>query len=124
MLRGHWVSAWTTWPRVDETFVSWFARYAFLQDATPKQVAHYLELDRLPTSSELWGVACDDATIERLAVASRNDPDRLRAAEYGCRFGSSKPVAELERERWFMACLLYTSPSPRDQRGSRMPSSA
>ena len=24
----------------------------------------------------------------------------------------------------FFACLLYTSPSPRDQRGSRMPSSA
>ena len=24
----------------------------------------------------------------------------------------------------FQACLLYTSPSPRDQRGSRMPSSA
>ena len=26
--------------------------------------------------------------------------------------------------KWFNACLLYTSPSPRDQRGSRMPSSA
>ena len=26
--------------------------------------------------------------------------------------------------RRFIACLLYTSPSPRDQRGSRMPSSA
>ena len=25
---------------------------------------------------------------------------------------------------WVRACLLYTSPSPRDQRGSRMPSSA
>ena len=25
---------------------------------------------------------------------------------------------------WLMSCLLYTSPSPRDQRGSRMPSSA
>ena len=25
---------------------------------------------------------------------------------------------------WLLACLLYTSPSPRDQRGSRMPSSA
>ena len=25
---------------------------------------------------------------------------------------------------WYMFCLLYTSPSPRDQRGSRMPSSA
>ena len=24
----------------------------------------------------------------------------------------------------FITCLLYTSPSPRDQRGSRMPSSA
>ena len=28
------------------------------------------------------------------------------------------------RERAAPACLLYTSPSPRDQRGSRMPSSA
>ena len=26
--------------------------------------------------------------------------------------------------RWNKTCLLYTSPSPRDQRGSRMPSSA
>ena len=25
---------------------------------------------------------------------------------------------------WIDTCLLYTSPSPRDQRGSRMPSSA
>ena len=30
-------------------------------------------------------------------------------------------VASADR---FMGCLLYTSPSPRDQRGSRMPSSA
>ena len=27
-------------------------------------------------------------------------------------------------DRFVMTCLLYTSPSPRDQRGSRMPSSA
>ena len=26
--------------------------------------------------------------------------------------------------RYTITCLLYTSPSPRDQRGSRMPSSA
>ena len=31
-------------------------------------------------------------------------------------------IAELQGAR--SACLLYTSPSPRDQRGSRMPSSA
>ena len=27
-------------------------------------------------------------------------------------------------QQWLKDCLLYTSPSPRDQRGSRMPSSA
>ena len=42
----------------------------------------------------------------------------------------AKAVAEvvlaitLEAGANFIACLLYTSPSPRDQRGSRMPSSA
>ena len=29
-----------------------------------------------------------------------------------------------DRINLFADCLLYTSPSPRDQRGSRMPSSA
>ena len=29
-----------------------------------------------------------------------------------------------EKASWYEICLLYTSPSPRDQRGSRMPSSA
>ena len=31
---------------------------------------------------------------------------------------------ETELKRKLKGCLLYTSPSPRDQRGSRMPSSA
>ena len=35
---------------------------------------------------------------------------------------AGKPV--IPRMFWYMSCLLYTSPSPRDQRGSRMPSSA
>ena len=48
------------------------------------------------------------------------------------------PVSQKEMSQWFLdlpsyaqelydgldTCLLYTSPSPRDQRGSRMPSSA
>ena len=40
---------------------------------------------------------------------------------------ASKQVVRLmgiERESMVIGCLLYTSPSPRDQRGSRMPSSA
>ena len=34
------------------------------------------------------------------------------------------PMAEVLQPAINYACLLYTSPSPRDQRGSRMPSSA
>ena len=34
---------------------------------------------------------------------------------------TDKEFFDLEKEYF---CLLYTSPSPRDQRGSRMPSSA
>ena len=34
-------------------------------------------------------------------------------------------VIDLEGKKWkFMSCLLYTSPSPRDPKTSRMPSSA
>ena len=45
-------------------------------------------------------------------------------------FGTAKINAFVPRFQWFAfpaflcLCLLYTSPSPRDQRGSRMPSSA
>ena len=47
------------------------------------------------------------------------------------RFGSDQtvhyylePVPGKEKQIQSIICLLYTSPSPRDQRGSRMPSSA
>ena len=33
-------------------------------------------------------------------------------------------IEDEKRDRIIFVCLLYTSPSPRDQRGSRMPSSA
>ena len=39
---------------------------------------------------------------------------------YGCRFVDEIKTADGKTYN----CLLYTSPSPRDQRGSRMPSSA
>ena len=38
--------------------------------------------------------------------------------------GSFGYIASLGLCAWAFSCLLYTSPSPRDQRGSRMPSSA
>ena len=54
-------------------------------------------------------------TTEELLLIMANDEDKERA---------------VSDESWALAtgllrfCLLYTSPSPRDQRGSRMPSSA
>ena len=43
----------------------------------------------------------------------------LEVARSGCLIGSA-----MGGMHSFSTCLLYTSPSPRDQRGSRMPSSA
>ena len=40
------------------------------------------------------------------------------------KMGLEKDVARVDEDVKAGACLLYTSPSPRDQRGSRMPSSA
>ena len=45
-----------------------------------------------------------------------NTPDGLYTWRGGIHF--------VELETLLKVCLLYTSPSPRDQRGSRMPSSA
>ena len=47
------------------------------------------------------------------------------AASYGPGYGRN-PVGSgpFRMVSWAEGCLLYTSPSPRDQRGSRMPSSA
>ena len=36
----------------------------------------------------------------------------------------SSMIENLRDDQQSLTCLLYTSPSPRDQRGSRMPSSA
>ena len=45
------------------------------------------------------------------------------AAEEGCGPVHRQIVGQMGRDG-YLTCLLYTSPSPRDQRGSRMPSSA
>ena len=59
------------------------------------------------------------AGVELVGVADIDVQAAARVAkECGCS-AYSEPGALLDK-----VCLLYTSPSPRDQRGSRMPSSA
>ena len=61
-------------------------------------------------------------THDMLSPFSKNAYKVLYGANkvYSCK----KLVTTLEDKRNYICCLLYTSPSPRDKRQSRMPSSA
>ena len=68
----------------------------------------------------------DDSNIENTVFIELNesvnlDPDKIRNfyINSSCGICGSSMVEGISK-----ICLLYTSPSPRDQRGSRMPSSA
>ena len=50
--------------------------------------------------------------------------DELRKAKEHVTNNKRAAQAALRQKKMYETCLLYTSPSPRDQRGSRMPSSA
>ena len=56
-------------------------------------------------------------------MISISDDKGLYLLEFTNRKNLKKQIARLEKT-YTLTCLLYTSPSPRDQRGSRMPSSA
>ena len=50
---------------------------------------------------------------------------RIRQAVYDIRYRARREDIDLKAAfAQYMSCLLYTSPSPRDKRQSRMPSSA
>ena len=68
---------------------------------------------RLDAPEDLAGGCC---------VVSLHDDRQARAT--GDKHGASLGEAVVPLRDVFARCLLYTSPSPRDQRGSRMPSSA
>ena len=73
------------------------------------------------------GVNIDHVATVRNARGS-SYPDPVRAALISQEAGADGITAHLREDRRHIVdqdiCLLYTSPSPRDQRGSRMPSSA
>ena len=82
------------------------------------------------------GKGCDLATRARAKLLEMATADTDGTKHWGSSGAVvSSPVADArvipygaetstEVEATAYACLLYTSPSPRDQRGSRMPSSA
>ena len=56
----------------------------------------------------------------KLVNVVREDPIEIEPAP----MSQIKIISYKEKDQWDLVCLLYTSPSPRDKRQSRMPSSA
>ena len=81
-----------------------------------------LELPKEEEKKEKNIIEPDDKNIVKL-VGNKNIVSILTSqffAEKEC----DAIVKETVKELWVDSCLLYTSPSPRDNSGSRMPSSA
>ena len=84
------------------------------------------------TTSTATAVGLADSGLKVLLVSS--DPAHSTSDSLGVQLGSVPTPVEGVDGLWGLEldpearisdhCLLYTSPSPRDQRGSRMPSSA
>ena len=66
----------------------------------------------------------DGEALVHLSFPNDSDDDELAAAYQASLDENAARKAEKENQKKASNCLLYTSPSPRDQRGSRMPSSA
>ena len=78
--------------------------------------------DAPPNLTE-WESADHDLGDEAFEESFVSTPD-ADSAGLGPVFNNASCVSCHIRNGRGMPCLLYTSPSPRDQRGSRMPSSA
>ena len=86
-------------------------------------VALSLTIGSLPASAQTVGGCSKDIMKNegKLISAIGKELSKISGSYFklAAKYPGSIPAADLAK-----ACLLYTSPSPRDQRGSRMPSSA
>ena len=88
-------------------------------------------LDRMTMT--LGGRAAEKIVFDKISTGAQNDLDQVTKMAYSMVsvFGMNEKVGNVsfygmpqDNFNKPYSCLLYTSPSPRDQRGSRMPSSA
>ena len=89
--------------------------YSFKIKTEDDPVEKLFEMEDLRVKLNNAGISVDSDTLYACFVSA------LPAAEYSLEIRDLNLKQVYDRKE---ICLLYTSPSPRDQRGSRMPSSA
>ena len=92
-------------------------------------MTHYLLSVHGPAEMEEYGNYGSKEEMEEAFAATAAFNDKLHADGYwvfagGLQSASTATVVDGQGDTPVMTCLLYTSPSPRDKRQSRMPSSA
>ena len=78
----------------------------------------------IANNNVLVDLLVDDALLERFVVTIANLSNGEIAPNQRLLNPPVKAFRVYQQANRYWVCLLYTSPSPRDQRGSRMPSSA
>ena len=63
-------------------------------------------------------------TVDEVVMAAGDSPGSLRQAIFDANALAGADTITFDSSVFTGGCLLYTSPSPRDKRQSRMPSSA
>ena len=83
------------------------------------------ELSLVPKLPGVYRMLNEKSEILYVGKA-KNLPNRLKSyvAEKNHIIRTERMLSQTRKLEITTTCLLYTSPSPRDQRGSRMPSSA
>ena len=71
----------------------------------------------------LWPAVASPVLVGDIIVVPSGRNDKRKPILHGIKMTGEGDQTETAHQ-WKRDCLLYTSPSPRDQRGSRMPSSA
>ena len=103
--------------------LSVISKIPLLPHTIPHQLGH-LNYNPLEVGKNVDKWHVDTLRIDFVMFVT--DPNLVTGGEFEFYKGTNGEVAALKKagKELDPACLLYTSPSPRDQRGSRMPSSA
>ena len=111
------------WNRDTRKGIKLYVRRIFIMDDAEHLMPNYLRFIKgVIDSADL------PLNVSREILQSDRDIQKIKARAVKRVLDELKRIAKDEpdtyQEFWAEFCLLYTSPSPRDQRGSRMPSSA